>query len=486
MQRPDLVVLNDWPTGLAGGMADEPGRIPTLSIIHNAFDYALGDVPLEAFETSSQVPEKHLPGFYFTEAHMEKGDVALSGRKEREIDDPASGKGKKKIITECLIGLGAALHASLVMGVSPTFVSMMLNSGNTFPGLRDILRIKDFFRSLFGVSHGLNPYEGSEPVETPEQRQRLMTARKDAKELLFEETGLMEQIHDRARDEMRASGRPTSGPEFDREIQSRLKAPTLAIVSRLDAYQKGFDLLMAPVRPEDPRSPSVLEALLDQGVRIVVHGPKGGSADFTAFLERLSHDARYRGQVAFLTGFDLSDEPMIRNVARAREITYDHPLLKLKDLVFQLDGFLLPSREEPFGMTMLEALRDGTPLIGSTNGGPLDILGALDARVHPHGIGFLFGHLWAHGDDPAYQALLPHLKDYTAQGFYETLQDWLAIYHQPERWEQLVVDAKNYRRTWKDATREFLEFVIPRIRPDLAGKLLKPIDRAPRALFAGA
>ena len=286
----------------------------------------------------------------------------------------------------------------------------------------------------------------------------------------------MEQIRQKVRNELTAKGRPTDGEAFEAMLRAELKTPTLGIVSRLDKYQKGFGQLMEPLYPGDPSSPTVLEAILGQGVRIVVHGPTmPGSDDFLEFIQRLSQDPRYRGQVALINDF----EPLIENLSEASRIEYDHKLIYKKDLVFTLDGFLLPSREEPYGMTMLEALREGTPPIASTNGGPLDTLGAHDARVHADGMGFLYGKLHIHQEDPAYQALEPHLKEYSAQGLYETIQDWLAIYRQPERWEQVVVNAKNFRRTWKDATREFLEFVIPRVRPDLVGRLLKPIDREP-------
>jgi glycogen synthase len=482
MRVPDLTVMNDWPTALFGSrhfleVSRLPGgrKVQTLYIVHNSFIYNLGRVLLSSLERFSGLPPDHMHGFAFIHALMKKGKIALQGIwKSLWVADQATGR--QELRESALLGLGAILHANLVMGVSRTHTHLMLTLTEMFSGLQDILKIKHRFGALFGVEHGLDPYEGSPVLETPDQRARFMQYRQDVKNLLFEETGLMEQIRQKVRNELTAKGRPTDGEAFEAMLRAELKTPTLGIVSRLDKYQKGFGQLMEPLYPGDPSSPTVLEAILGQGVRIVVHGPTmPGSDDFLEFIQRLSQDPRYRGQVALINDF----EPLIENLSEASRIEYDHKLIYKKDLVFTLDGFLLPSREEPYGMTMLEALREGTPPIASTNGGPLDTLGAHDARVHADGMGFLYGKLHIHQEDPAYQALEPHLKEYSAQGLYETIQDWLAIYRQPERWEQVVVNAKNFRRTWKDATREFLEFVIPRVRPDLVGRLLKPIDREP-------
>ena len=280
----------------------------------------------------------------------------------------------------------------------------------------------------------------------------------------------MTAIQARIRDRLLAAGRPDDGGGYGAALKAELEVRT-RIVSRLDKFQKGFGRLIGSGHTSrtTPSSRSVLEAILDDGVRIVIHGPTmPGCEDFVNIIQRLSRDPRYRGQVALINDFG----PAIKNTARAAKIQYDHPLLYQKDLVFTVDGFLIPSLEEPFGLTMLEALREGTPVIASTNGGPLDILGNHDARVHRDGMGFLYGPLWAHRDDPAYQALAAHLRPYTAQGLYSTILDWLVLYrNHSERFGDIVINAKNFRRTWKDATREFLEFVVPRIRPDLIGRL---------------
>ena len=124
---PDLLMMNDSHGALVGDRAAPPEgsrlpggrRIPTLFVVHDAFDYNLGDVPFTALARYSGLSRRILHGFHFEHARMEGDELVLSGSR-RARGGSRLGRAPPGAPNCGFLALGAVLHADLVMGVSPT------------------------------------------------------------------------------------------------------------------------------------------------------------------------------------------------------------------------------------------------------------------------------------------------------------------------------------------------------------------------------
>jgi starch synthase len=133
------------------------------------------------------------------------------------------------------------------------------------------------------------------------------------------------------------------------EVDGPQDAPLFAMVSRLQ-WLKGVDLLLA-----------IVPALVERGARLVLVGT--GDAALESALR--AAEARWPGRVAARVAFD----PML-----ARRIFAG------------ADFFVMPSRDEPCGLTQMYAMRYGAIPIVTPVGGLRDTVQSVDA-AHATGVG---------------------------------------------------------------------------------------------------
>ncbi len=105
--------------------------------------------------------------------------------------------------------------------------------------------------------------------------------------------------------------------------------------------QKGPDLLLEAV-------PGILEHRHDAKIVFV------GDGDMRAYLEHRAHELGVNHAVRFLGAMDPNGE--------------------LIDLYKSTDTVVVPSRNEPFGIVVLEAWAAGKPVVATQNGGPRDFV----------------------------------------------------------------------------------------------------------------
>jgi glycosyltransferase involved in cell wall biosynthesis len=109
------------------------------------------------------------------------------------------------------------------------------------------------------------------------------------------------------------------------------------------AHRKGIDILMETAR-------ILLRERRD--LVFLIAGPEGtGEAEFGRGIRALAEEPELRGHVRFLG-----------------------PRSDIPDFLASLDLFLLPTRAEPFGIALIEAMAAGVPVIASRVGGIPEIL----------------------------------------------------------------------------------------------------------------
>jgi glycosyltransferase involved in cell wall biosynthesis len=116
--------------------------------------------------------------------------------------------------------------------------------------------------------------------------------------------------------------------------------PMALFVGRMST-QKGPDLLLEAV-------PGILEHRHDAKIVFV------GDGDMRAYLEHRAHELGVNHAVRFLGAMDPNGE--------------------LIDLYKSTDTVVVPSRNEPFGIVVLEAWAAGKPVVATQNGGPRDFV----------------------------------------------------------------------------------------------------------------
>lgn len=117
-------------------------------------------------------------------------------------------------------------------------------------------------------------------------------------------------------------------------------------------------------------------------------------------------------------------------------ITFTGPIgdyALLMDYYYAADAFLLPSREDNLPNVMLEALSQGTPVVGMPVGGMLDV-------IHPMKNGLLSSDVSAKGFERQLIRLLEERIPFDRQLIQKEARDCFDIWLQAERYQQIYMD----------------------------------------------
>ena len=185
------------------------------------------------------------------------------------------------------------------------------------------------------------------------------------------------------------------------ELPERLMSrPLLGAISRL-ADQKGFDLLAG-----------VLDKLVVQDIGLVVLGV--GDDKYQRMLTDLA--TSYPEKVSVHLKFD---ERLAHKIEAGADI------------------FLMPSRYEPCGLNQIYSLRYGTVPIVRATGGLYDTIKPFSPG-RGEGVGFLF-------------------DEYEVDSFWRVLREALAVFNQPETWQQIIQNGMAMDFSWKSSARKYFE-----------------------------
>ncbi len=202
--------------------------------------------------------------------------------------------------------------------------------------------------------------------------------------------------------------------EFGLKVNSNLRL--LSFVGRL-AEQKGLDLLSGTV---EGTWRSTLEELLTTrpDTQIIIAGPvTQGDRSAESLRDTVRYlSSRYPGRIAAMFDY-ISHETALKIIASS-------------------SLFLMPSRFEPGGITQLEALAVGTPVVGRNVGG----ISATIDNFNPEtglGTGFL-------------------CDDYSPTAFANTTKWALSVCDDPKAYCSVVQHAISARHSWADRAPAFL------------------------------
>lgn len=196
-------------------------------------------------------------------------------------------------------------------------------------------------------------------------------------------------------------------------------AAVLSFVGRL-AEQKGLDLLSGTVTNS---AHSTLEDILVRHpkTQVVIAGPLTANDRSAVRLRDTAHYLHYRypGRIATICDY----------------ISHSQAL----EIMLASTLFLMPSRFEPGGITQLEALAVGTPVVGRRVGG----ISATIENYEPttgRGTGFL-------------------CNDYTPTAFANTIHWALSTCAESQRYRALLKQATSARHSWADRAPVFVAVV---------------------------
>lgn len=319
--------------------------------------------------------------------------------------------------------MAAAQHASGgIITVSQPYAQALV-SPTGGDGLEYVLQNRR--NAVFGVSNGINRAD----IDA------YLAARvSQSTEALHTVPGLL-----RAKSSIRVDLQRAFGLQVNPEAQ------VISFVGRL-AEQKGLHLLSGFV---DHADHSTLEDILVRHptTQIIIAGPiTSGDSSATALHNAVRYlQDRYPGRVA--AAFDY--------------ISHSHAL----EIMAASTLFLMPSRFEPGGITQLEALAVGTPVVGRSVGGISATIENYDP-ISGRGTGFL-------------------CHDYAPTAFANTIHWALATCADAQRYKVLVEQALSARHSWADRAPVFLA-VLQRVilGPECAEgiEFLEPLSH----LVAGA
>lgn len=250
--------------------------------------------------------------------------------------------------------------------------------------------------AVFGISNGIN--------------------RQDIDTYLTTRTGLT--IHDLRDAEKLTSAKAALRIEVQRSLglTPQANATVISFVGRL-AEQKGLDLLSGIV---NHTAHSTLEDILSRhpSTQIIIAGPitSGDRSAHSLREAALYLQYRYPGRVA--TQFDYISHSTALEIMTASTL------------------FLMPSRFEPGGITQLEALAVGTPVVGRSVGGIKATIENYDP-VTCAGTGFL-------------------CHDYTPTAFANTIHWALSTCSDPVKYLSLVKQTISAHHSWADRAPTFL------------------------------
>ncbi|MFN5061727.1 MAG: glycogen/starch synthase [Pseudomonadota bacterium] len=296
--------------------------------------------------------------------------------------------------------MAATQHATGgVITVSQPYARSLI-SQNGGDGLEYVLQHRR--DAVFGISNGIN--------------------RADIDRYLAARSGLTHSELQTADGLLKAKATLRSDIQRTLGLESDPKAKIISFVGRL-AEQKGLDLLSGTV---DHAPRSTLEDILERHpcVQIIIAGPiTSGDRSATAL-----HDTAL-----------LLKKLYPRRVALAFDYLSHSQAL---DIIAASTLFLMPSRFEPGGITQLESLAAGTPVVGRNVGG----IGATVMNYNPvseHGTGFL-------------------CNDYHPTAFANTIHWALTTCEDLQRYCRVIEQARAARHSWSDRAPTFLA-VLQRI-----------------------
>lgn len=168
--------------------------------------------------------------------------------------------------------------------------------------------------------------------------------------------------------------------------------PVLGIISRL-AAQKGFDLLA-----------EIIEHLIERNLIVILLGT-GEQKYHDLFLDIAK---RFPEKIGVKIAFD---NQLAHKIEAGSDI------------------FLMPSRYEPCGLNQIYSLKYGTIPIVHATGGLEDTIQAYDP-ISGKGNGFKF-------------------HTYSAGAFLSAIDQALEIYHRPEEWEKIMINAMQADFSWE-------------------------------------
>jgi len=101
------------------------------------------------------------------------------------------------------------------------------------------------------------------------------------------------------------------------------------------------------------------------------------------------------------------------------------------------DIFLMPSRYEPCGLNQIYSLRYGTVPIVRATGGLYDTIKPF-SPARGEGVGFRF-------------------DEYKVDSFWRALREALAVFNQPETWQQIIQNGMAMDFSWKSSALAYFE-----------------------------
>lgn len=383
---PHLIISNDWMTGLVPALmqvdqkyANNPAlkEAQTVHIIHN------GGKAYQGRFATSQFGEDLFPMLGVEANHF----MGLTEPSDRTVLNFTA---------------AAVFHVrNAVLTVSQPYAEQLLTPEGG-EGLENLFRRRR--RILFGISNGIDR----------------LSIRRTIWELGFLAIGEESKAF-RYRDALWTRRLPALKKILKNQVQCRFgllstpNAPLICLVGRL-AEQKGIGLLVGEVE----NKLTVLNSLLENNpeLQILICGPLS-EGDLAA--KRLEEQLKlliqlYPGRIAASLEFAPHREAL--EIAAASDL------------------FLMPSRYEPGGLTQLEALAVGTPVVARNVGGLQATL--RDALTDPQGgNSFLF-------------------KEYDPKEFYRVINQALKFFYRSDDYGKLMINASEAEHDWADRLPSYL------------------------------
>lgn len=381
---PHLVITNDWMTGLVPALMQTHPRyrdlpvlkdVSTVHVIHN------GGRDYQGRFATTQFGEDLYPLLGLEPHHY----FGLSDPQDRSMLNFTA---------------AALFHVrEAILTVSRPYAEELLTSSGG-DGLESLYRRRR--RVLFGISNGIDRYG----------------IRKQCWELGFMARG-DEQRAARFRDSLFNRRLPMLKDSLKREVQSRFSlelnpdAILICLVGRL-AEQKGISLLTDELSGGD----TVLSLLLRENrrIQVIIAGPRNDGDPAFYTLEKHTRALRLAFPEQLAVNFDFIPHREVIQITAASDL------------------FLMPSRYEPGGITQLEALVVGTPVVARNIGGLQATLTEYDGS---DGNAFLF-------------------RSYEVAALYSAIQRAILVLGKPRERAGIVQNAASAKNDWTDRLPSYL------------------------------
>jgi starch synthase len=290
---------------------------------------------------------------------------------------------------------GGIVFADRITTVSPTYAEEIQTPEGGF-GLDTVVATRD--ANLHGIINGVD-YSRWNPETDPHLRRRYgpgdLSGKRACHADLLKTLGLTQDPRPAPPGKGRGAQRTTTGGGT---VALPATRPVAGFVSRLTA-QKGVEILAG-----------ALEELVESGLSLAILG-KGERG----YEEMLTDAARrFPGRVAVRIAHD-------------------------EELAHQIQGgadmLLVPSHDEPCGLTQLYALKYGTIPVVRATGGLDDTVTAYEPRTG-RGTGFKF-------------------VPYTSAALVEAVRQAMALHQQPKKWQKLMSQAMAGDFSWPASALEY-------------------------------